>query len=329
MNEPRISLTVGIPTYNRRDRVVRLVEALCEEIQHLDQISILVSDDGSTDGTTEALEQLSTEHSRIVVRRSENNLGYGPNLVRLFQYCQSSHVVIAADDDEPVPGGLARLLCALTNQTDVASLLVSRWCVRSGRVVRGQVNKRSVTSRELSLSANHAPGLVYQLDQTTADGVRSLRDLLDAGQECALVWPQKVLVAQHIAAGTACWYPDSVFGEGLAMPSGLRGAGGREIESLTSQWESFITLDRYLMAQAAKGGSAAHVFEEIAAAELPRLYAMLRKAMGLERPEVLAAFDATARRHIPRKFVKDMTLGWRRREATEKLRSRRFPEQAT
>jgi GT2 family glycosyltransferase len=56
-------MTVVVPTYRRRDAVVRLLEALAEELRGSEEIAagvdVLVMVDGSRDGTLEAVEALS------------------------------------------------------------------------------------------------------------------------------------------------------------------------------------------------------------------------------------------------------------------------------
>src|SRR3954454_3536316 len=49
------TLSVVIPTYNRRDGILRLLQALAEQTLPSDQFEVVVVNDGSTDDTAEAL----------------------------------------------------------------------------------------------------------------------------------------------------------------------------------------------------------------------------------------------------------------------------------
>jgi glycosyltransferase involved in cell wall biosynthesis len=98
-----IPLTLAIPTYNRCSSVQALVKAI--QAQAKEQDEIILSDDGSTDGTFE-------EASRIpgirVVRHKENQ-----GMVRNWNYCleqaRCDWICIIHDDDTLVPGGVEAL----------------------------------------------------------------------------------------------------------------------------------------------------------------------------------------------------------------------------
>jgi hypothetical protein len=72
---PRISVLV--PAYNRRDTVVAcLRSALDGDFQDLE---VIVSDNCSTDGTAEAVDEICTRDARVTLVRQERNLGPLPN----------------------------------------------------------------------------------------------------------------------------------------------------------------------------------------------------------------------------------------------------------
>ena len=107
-----IPLTLAIPTYNRCPSVQLLVKAI--QAQAKEQDEIILSDDGSTDGTFE-------EASKIpgirLVRHKENQ-----GMVRNWNYCleqaRCDWICIIHDDDTLAPGGLEALrrACALARE---------------------------------------------------------------------------------------------------------------------------------------------------------------------------------------------------------------------
>jgi len=98
-----IPLTLAVPTYNRCSTVQALLTAI--QAQAGEQDEIILSDDGSTDGTFE-------EASRIpgirVVRHKENQ-----GMVRNWNYCleqaRCDWICIIHDDDTLAPGGVEAL----------------------------------------------------------------------------------------------------------------------------------------------------------------------------------------------------------------------------
>jgi peptidoglycan/xylan/chitin deacetylase (PgdA/CDA1 family)/GT2 family glycosyltransferase len=65
-------LSVIIPTYNRRDRLRRCLEALGQQTQAATDFDVIVVDDGSTDGTAEMLVHLTTPFALRVIQQAKS-----------------------------------------------------------------------------------------------------------------------------------------------------------------------------------------------------------------------------------------------------------------
>lgn len=64
VNGKEILVSVIIPTYNRKDVLKKVIESV--QVQTLSDIEIIVCDDGSTDGTGDMVNTLSTADNRII-----------------------------------------------------------------------------------------------------------------------------------------------------------------------------------------------------------------------------------------------------------------------
>ena len=109
MIEPApVSLTVAIPTYNRREELLLLIRAISPQL--LPEDELLVVDDGSTDGTSAA----AGAHERARVVRHDRNQG----LVAAWNTCLAlagrPWVCIIHDDDMLEAGGLETIRRACT-----------------------------------------------------------------------------------------------------------------------------------------------------------------------------------------------------------------------
>jgi glycosyltransferase involved in cell wall biosynthesis len=97
------ALTIAIPTYERRERVLALVDSVLEQLRADDEL--LVVDDGSRDGTAEQLR----ERDRLRLVEHKENLG----LVRSWNDClalaSKPWICILHDDDDLQPGALDAL----------------------------------------------------------------------------------------------------------------------------------------------------------------------------------------------------------------------------
>ncbi len=90
-------ISVIIPTYNRREMLLGMLETIFA--QDYPTVEILVVDDGSSDGTMEAVSALAAERGNLRCFRNERNSG--PGFSRKFGLRQAAgeYVVFADDDD--------------------------------------------------------------------------------------------------------------------------------------------------------------------------------------------------------------------------------------
>jgi len=108
MDPPEIS--VIIPTYNRRDMVSRALASVL--VQEDVDLEVLVVDDGSDDGTVEAL--LSVRDPRVRVLVQESNRGVSAARNRGIAEARAPWLAFLDDDDFWAPDRLARHLEAAT-----------------------------------------------------------------------------------------------------------------------------------------------------------------------------------------------------------------------
>lgn len=89
-------LTVIIPLYNQEKYIEQCVRSIMK--QHLNDMSILIIDDGSTDSSYEICERLAHEDECIKIIRQENK---GPSCARKtgIENCSSEYVTFVDADD--------------------------------------------------------------------------------------------------------------------------------------------------------------------------------------------------------------------------------------
>ena len=110
---------VVIPTYNERENIGRLIEALRRVLPSLD---VLVVDDHSPDGTAELVRSMARDDTRIHLLEREGKLGLGTAYCAGFRWAleRGYHIICQMDADfSHNPEDLPRLIAALEH-ADVA-----------------------------------------------------------------------------------------------------------------------------------------------------------------------------------------------------------------
>jgi glycosyltransferase involved in cell wall biosynthesis len=119
---PELSLVV--PVHNERDALPVLLEEMERACAALGrEWEIVIVDDGSTDGTTEWLEQQATERDRIRAVRLRRNFGKSAALTAGFEHSSGEIVVTLDGDGQDDPAEIPSLIAKLEEGSD----LVSGW----------------------------------------------------------------------------------------------------------------------------------------------------------------------------------------------------------
>ncbi len=120
-------LTIAIPTYNRAEKVKRLLSAVKEEIvssKLQEQVAVIVSNNASTDETHTAVSGFDKSGLKLEYHRQPENLGFDGNLRFLYTKASTKYVWFMADDDLPLKGAIVKIVKAIET-TDPDVLLFS------------------------------------------------------------------------------------------------------------------------------------------------------------------------------------------------------------
>ena len=132
--------TAVVPTYNERENIEPMVRALTTNV------SVLVVDDNSPDGTGELADRLAAELPSVAVLHREQKEGLGPAYVAGFRraLADGAELVLEIDCDfSHDPADVPRLIEAVEQGADVA--LGSRY-VEGGEVANWGIGRRFVSA---------------------------------------------------------------------------------------------------------------------------------------------------------------------------------------
>lgn len=167
-------LTIAIPTYNRvKSLQATLLKFISQiELQALTEIEILISDNCSTDNTTEICARIAFEHPTVSITyiRNETNIGFDRNVDNLFRYAKGFYVWTFSDDDEPGGDALAKVI-GLLRQREVRFAFVNYEVSVTGVLMKSRYGvgesrwlKASDLLKEIRFSNSLISSCIFQRD---------------------------------------------------------------------------------------------------------------------------------------------------------------------
>jgi GT2 family glycosyltransferase len=113
-------ISVAVSTYNRRKLLPRLIDALERQTVPSDLFEVVITNDASTDGSRELLDELAASSS-LNMRVIHNGTNAGPANGRNAAWRAGSGTIVAFTDDDCVPsaGWLQAGLEAMRSGTDI------------------------------------------------------------------------------------------------------------------------------------------------------------------------------------------------------------------
>lgn len=117
------SISVVIPTFNETESILELVSSLQSVLKSFKKWEILFIDDGSTDGTSELVEDIAKKNSNIKLVQLHRNYGKSAALAEGFKLVEGDYVITMDADLQDDPNEIPHLLEKLEEGYD----LVTGW----------------------------------------------------------------------------------------------------------------------------------------------------------------------------------------------------------
>lgn len=115
-----MSVSIIVPIYNEVENIPRLYERLLPVLDQLNtEVEVVLVDDGSRDGSREALEQLAKEDPRMVVVEFRRNYGQTAAMQAGLEYAQGDYLVTLDGDLQNDPNDIPMMLAKLDEGYDL------------------------------------------------------------------------------------------------------------------------------------------------------------------------------------------------------------------
>ena len=178
-------ITIGIPSFNRpeaaKDTLMNLLQS-----QILSSNSILLANNGST--TEYQITELQKNYEeRFRYLKFEENLGYGLNIIRLIEQCETKYLLFMSDEDDLTESGFNNLSSLLTTKNPTLVILRSTAQTKGNKLKSlYKINQNSVKS-----VSSYISGIIVNVEILRVH-MDLLKHLVQT-EEFASLYPQVVI----------------------------------------------------------------------------------------------------------------------------------------
>jgi glycosyltransferase involved in cell wall biosynthesis len=297
-------LTIGIPTYNRRDNVAeRILELFSCGLPS--EVKILVIDNASTDGTQSHLKKILQDisesypkeslliSSRIRILKNNFNLGYAGNFFRLFKECETEYLLIDSDEDAIILNNIKELLDFIKRKNPD---FISPQAIIDNSIYRGLAVERRVLLEEYRSASNYLSGLTFRV--SACNKILSVISGLESKNSAAMVYPQVLLASYILLYGNCYWINLAITEKKQQLPSYIDDIVNGKYYHLSarfSQHKGFIEFFK-ILADDAKLHNKKNIVEKLIEETQFELFDTIRRAISSESVELLHHFDRGAKR---------------------------------
>ena len=109
-------VSIGVPVFNGEELLARCLDSLLQ--QDYPNLEIVISDNGSTDGTPQIAKRYIRADSRVKYVRAEQNRGSAWNFNRVFELSSGEYFAWTAHDDERGPSFVSACVECLERHPD-------------------------------------------------------------------------------------------------------------------------------------------------------------------------------------------------------------------
>jgi len=172
------ALVVAIPTFNRKEAVTCAVQSLLARPE-IGKVTVLVSDNASSDGTVESLNAIAETHAYCQLVAGTTNRGWWGQIERIADHSSAEYVMLLSDEDDA---------------EDLSLLLHTLHATRPSFAVPKRKLDCRVRPAAIWANSTYLSGIVIRRD-SLVDAVRALQQVeTNPANQFLTVYPQVAIL---------------------------------------------------------------------------------------------------------------------------------------
>ncbi len=286
-------LTIGYSTYNRKPLIVsRLKYLLTQKIP--DNIEIFIIDNGSADGTFEAISHLAIG-SKIKIYKNTKNIGFANIFIEVLKRAKGDYVIWTSDKDEINLNNIQALLYWIRDKKpDIVVLnYIRRLELKKYHRSIIRKNKTRLIKWDDLWGCSHLPGIIWKRTKVLA-GVYEWNKLKKDYPETSKYYPNFLLLIRIIPSLNSYFFNSYIsYQKDYADKSYHAALAGDHYSHLKSRWLQHKELISFieLCASKSKNIKVKIYLQKMYRYLNQNLYDYISLAIREEKPEIYSYFS--------------------------------------
>ena len=296
----RTKLTIGYATHNRKQFIINRLKTL-DSLNIPPEVEIIVIDNASTDGTFEAIKEI-TKKTKIKIYCNKKNLGFSGNFIEILKKAKGDYVLWTSDEDEINLIGLEKFFKWIEGKELDAIFLNHYQKINQKKFIATRKNRSRLLCKDDLWGGCHLPGVIWN-KKVALQGIRDWDKLKIRFPQLSRYYPNLLILLRILPNNKSYFYNEYVTFQVEYAKSQHISRSGFQYHHLNPRWLQHIELMDFihLCIKFEKNLIRVKYLQKIKKSLNENLYSFLTEAMRQENPYLYSHF---IRSHTPIYFIK-------------------------
>jgi glycosyltransferase involved in cell wall biosynthesis len=284
-------LTICIPTYNRREAILDNIKFILNNLSFFNNISFLVIDNASEDGTYDALLKLDLPES-FRIEKNLSNIGFFGSFIKSFSISKSEYILFLSDEDHLIIREVQSYVMFLKNERPS---FVSPQFFKNNTLYRGKKTRSQIAPKYWKHAGFYISGLTFSRKESLDILQRIESFILEKDQ----YYGHCLLIAEFIVKRSAYWWDRAVAVKVYKLPSSFAlEQSDSQFNYLPSRWRQHLVTDLFFEYLKTIHCDEIKIILKMQNAHRDSFFDICKHAISQEAPHLIAGFVNGAKKSV-------------------------------